>query len=104
MVITDFGRQVQDTGGWLAHVDRLAKDRQAQDDIERIQTDKLRNDAIMSKWYVKMRWWPLIISALSLIASIVAIALSLKSPERQERTPEQPYTAPTESFRPNQKG
>lgn len=97
MVITDFGRQVQDAGGWLAHVDRLAADRQSQDDIERIQTDKLRNDAIMSKWYVKMRWWPLIVSALSLIVSIVAIVLSLKSTDRQEWPPEQPYTTPTTS-------
>ena len=77
MIITDRGRQVCKAGGWLAYVDRLNAKRQIDANMERLTAEKLEHDTMLSRWQVKTRWLPLIISIISLLVSIGAIVLSL---------------------------
>jgi hypothetical protein len=78
MTITTFGRQVCKEGGWIAYVERQKTKTQADSLNKQLTAEKLIHDTMLSRWQLKTRWWPLIISVISLIVSIIAVILSRK--------------------------
>ena len=67
--ISDKGKEVFESGGWLKYLER-----------QRIREEKEeeRNhwNSQLTKWNVKTRWWPLGISVASLIVSVVAFTIT----------------------------
>jgi hypothetical protein len=77
-VITHTGRKINETGGWnnFILVQKLKSKR---------EQEKAENDLKISKWLVKTRWWPLIISTAGLI---VAFAAFMKKGTRELLQPD----------------
>ena len=64
--LTDFGKRVLDAGGWLAYLEK-----EHQKEAKRIEKEDL--DFKISYWQVKTAWWPLILSIIAILISVVAI-------------------------------
>jgi len=77
--ISPFGRQVSKSGGWLKHIENEAEK-------IRVIDQKHSNDAKLSKWMVKTRWWPHIVAAISLLLSITALTMQLLNQNRVNRS------------------
>ncbi len=93
MSITDHGRQVINVGGWLkicAHQEEQVAKNIAREELE---DKKLANEAFISEWQVKTRWWPHIISLISLIVAVTALAMQLWKSEPTEKKLELPTPA-----------
>lgn len=73
MIISDFGRRVVNEGGYLAHVQRLEKKEKANEKRQEVSDKIAKYELLNGKWLYKMRWWPLIISVVALIASVIAL-------------------------------
>lgn len=64
--ISKYGRTVVEKGGWIKYLKKI-------EEVERRREQKEIHDAGLSQWLYKSRWWPLGISALALIASLIAL-------------------------------
>jgi hypothetical protein len=69
--ISDRGKAIFESGGWLEHLER-----------EKLRTKKEEDrnywDSQLTEWNVKTRWWPLGISIASFILSVVAFTMTLR--------------------------
>jgi hypothetical protein len=61
--LTHFAKTIFENGGWIKHINEQQR-------ISRRQESKEEFDFQISKYLAKTQWWPLIISALSLIISV----------------------------------
>lgn len=84
--ITDKGREVVKAGGYDKYLELLDRQEKEKADNDLIASRKLRHDATISEWQVKTKWWPLIISALSLIISLIALIRPMLTEEVTGRT------------------
>lgn len=67
--LSPFGKSVQDSGGWLAYLKN-------KDTLNKLSEQKAKNDLILSNFQVKTRRYPLTISIIALIVSIIALVKS----------------------------
>lgn len=71
--LSDFGQKICESGGWKAYLSRKEQQNRIEEDRIRKQDQKLTYDLRISKYLYKTRWWPLIISAISLAVAMWAL-------------------------------
>jgi len=71
--LSGFGLEVCQNGGWLEYVKQEEQHQAIEEERQRKQDEKLKYEVGISKYLYKTRWWPLIISIISLIAAILAL-------------------------------
>lgn len=74
-------------GGFTAIEKREREEIEYNSLMKEKQLKKIEYELQLSKWQIKTKWWPLIISGASLIVSIIAIFLSINEPETKELKP-----------------
>lgn len=57
-------------------LDGFRKRSDKKSELDRISQEKLLHEAVLVRWHLKTKWWPLIISVVSLIVAIVALLKS----------------------------
>jgi len=73
-VITQFGRDVNNEGGWVKYIENERENK-------RIREQKFRDDALVSAWLVRSKWWPLRISIASFLVSLAVLAWTIWTSE-----------------------
>jgi hypothetical protein len=69
-------KKFYDAGGFKAMSMQLKKKEENRKEIAQLEFSKLQWDTKVSKFQAKTRWWPLIISVISLIISIIVLFTS----------------------------
>ncbi len=76
------------SGGFLTLEKQENEEYEYNRQLKEKELEKIESELQLNRWHIKTRFWPLIISGLSLIVSIIAIILSLRQPEKKELIPE----------------
>lgn len=76
--ITRKGKTINSIGGWLVHLRNIENEAHQ-------RKRKAIYDLEVSRWLVKSKWWPHVISGAGILTSIIALVVSLqKSPIEEQ--------------------
>lgn len=72
-MLTAFGLKVCEAGGWLKYIDEERKQWRIKVQRQHKEDEKLNYDLRISRYLFKTRWWPMIISLLSLLIAVFTL-------------------------------
>lgn len=78
--VTKLGYDIHREGGWVKHLENIKNDNLEIKKREEREKENLRWSTKVSKFQVRTKWWPYIISFLSLCIAAFALYISLTSP------------------------
>lgn len=76
--LTTFGIEVCNNGGWLVHLNQSKIKEQERLDFEKIELEKLKYDAKLAKWQIRVFWPVFIFGLIGGVSGIISLLLQLR--------------------------
>ena len=90
--LTQFGNKVMDKGGWISYCQNEEKKESENEkrkiELEKAELENLQSITILNKWLLKSKWWPHIISGISIFIAIIFGSLSIYTSDKNSKLEE----------------